>query len=347
MPSTGGASQQGLWRRLAPWAVGILMLLGLVLVVDLNEVLDAMGKANLAVYLPLSMLFILIWLSIETLNLSSLLKRFGYTRPLSELAAVRAYTYLLMVLNYNLGVGGIALYLRSTVGVPLAEASSLMLFYMYAELVSLTAMCVVGAAIFGSGHHVGTIALIALAFLVGSTILIYLYRRFGNHLPRGLGELSALASFRQASLATYANVIIGRGFYFLAFIVFFYLALPTFSVDVPFTALLVLVPAIFFIGNLPISAAGLGTMQAAMLFFFASYGSEANIAAFSIVYSGTLILLRLPLGLGASVRHSSLIFGPRKELEEPLIDVRESSDEKVALSIHQDALIDYNNARQQ
>ncbi len=322
------SQDQPLWRRLAPWVVGVAMVIGLIVVVDLEKVLEAMGKANLALYLPLAMGFILVWFVIETHNLSSLLKQFGHPRPMSELAAVRAYTYLLMVLNYNLGVGGIVLYLRSTVGIPLAEASSLMLFYMYAELASLAAMCVLGAVVLPGEPHAASIAMIAAVFLVGSIALIGSYRRFGDRLPFGIGRLGIFESFGQASPATFMTVIVGRGAYFLAFIVFFHLALPTFSVEVPLMTLLVLVPTIFFIGNLPVSAAGLGTMQAAMLFFFASYGPEANIAAFSLVYSATLIMLRLPLGLVAAWRHAGLVFGSRIAFEEPLIDLSSLSFEE-------------------
>lgn len=328
MTTLGDPRAQATWRRLAPWAVGIVMLIGLVVVIDLDEVLDAMGRADPARYGLLAAGFILVWFLIETHNLASLLKRFGHSRPFAELAGVRAYTYLLMVLNYNLGVGGIALYLRSTVGIPLAEASSLMLFYMYAELASLAAMCVLGAVLLPDEIHIATIAVLAGAFLVGSVVLIAGYRTFGDRLPRRLGQLSLLSSFRLASPATFLNLALGRGAYFLAFIVFFRLALPTFSVEVPLPALLVLVPTIFFIGNLPISAAGLGTMQAAMLFFFRSYGTQADIAAFSIVYSGTLIVLRLPLGLVAAWRHADLVFGSRTAFAQPPIDLRSSSDEE-------------------
>lgn len=328
MTALGEPRDQSTWRRLAPWAVGLAMLVGLVFVVDLDEVLDALGRADLARYAPLAVGFILVWFLVETHNLASLLKRFGHHRPFAEVAGVRAYTYLLMVLNYNLGVGGIALYLRSTVGIPLAEASSLMLFYMFGELASLAAMCVLGAVLLPGEAHVTSIALVAGGFLVGSMALIACYRSFGERLPRRLGQLSLLSSFRLASPATFLGVAIGRGVYFLAFVVFFRLALPAFSVEVPLPALLALVPTIFFIGNLPISAAGLGTMQAAMLFFFRSYGAEADIAAFSIVYSGTLIVLRLPLGLIAAWNHADLVFGSRTAFAQPPIDLRSSSDEE-------------------
>jgi uncharacterized membrane protein YbhN (UPF0104 family) len=50
-------------------------------------------------------------------------------------------------------------------------------------------------------------------------------------------------------------------------------------------------------GAVPITPAGLGTQQAAMLFFFASYGDEASILALGLTFPVALLLLRALLGL--------------------------------------------------
>lgn len=337
--STKGAPQvASSLRRFAPWAVGVSIVIGLLVFVDLSEVLDAMGRADLVRYVPLSATFILVWFAIETKNLSSLLRCFGHERPLSEIGAARAYTYLLMVLNYNLGAGGVALYFRSTVGLSLSSASSLMLFYMYAETASIAAMCVLGGILLPNEPNLMTISAIAGGFLIGSVFAIAALRKFRETLPFNIGRLSILSSFIDASPKTFFAIVLGRGTYFFAFIIFFYLALPTFSVHVPFVSLLALVPTIFVIGNLPISAAGLGTIQAAMLYFFRSYGSQADIAAFSIVYTATLIVLRLPLGIFAARSHADLIFGSRKAFASPPLDLRSLDGRGDAIEISDSAI---------
>jgi uncharacterized membrane protein YbhN (UPF0104 family) len=50
-------------------------------------------------------------------------------------------------------------------------------------------------------------------------------------------------------------------------------------------------------GALPITPAGLGTQQAAMLFFFAPYGDDASILAFGLTFPVVLLVLRAALGL--------------------------------------------------
>jgi hypothetical protein len=55
-------------------------------------------------------------------------------------------------------------------------------------------------------------------------------------------------------------------------------------------------PVILLIISIPISAFGLGTSQAAMLFLFKDYGSPAQIMAFSLTYSASIIVLRGIIG---------------------------------------------------
>ena len=92
----------------------------------------------------------------------------------------------------------------------------------------------------------------------------------------------------------------------MSFIVFFYFAFRAFNIVVPFLSLVALVPIVFFVANLPITPFGLGTMQAAMIFFFKSYTTEPNVLAMSIVYSTSLLFLRALLGLFFLPRVSSI-----------------------------------------
>ena len=83
----------------------------------------------------------------------------------------------------------------------------------------------------------------------------------------------------------------------MTFVIFFYFAVRAFHMQIPFMALTALVPIIFFIGNLPITPFGLGTIQAAMLYFFQDYGTQANILAMSLVYTVSLMIFRALIGL--------------------------------------------------
>jgi hypothetical protein len=294
-------------RRYAPWAAGLAALAALVLLVDTRAVVESMQHAHLYRFVPLIVLFVLLWFLIESANLSDLLGCFGLCRPFREVLAARAFTYLLMVLNYGLGVAAMALYIRGRSRTGLGRASSIMLFYTHAEMLALCALTLAGAPWAHGDPVLATVGTLAAGYLAAA-VLMY---RFGRHppvwLPARIREAALLSCFRTAGLPTLLRLAIGRAFYFASFVFFFHSALPAFGIDVPLSVLLVTVPAIFLVGNLPVTAAGVGTIQAAMLAFFSTYGPAAAVLAFSICYSAALILLRLMLGAIAAFSHPALL----------------------------------------
>jgi uncharacterized membrane protein YbhN (UPF0104 family) len=106
-----------------------------------------------------------------------------------------------------------------------------------------------------------------------------------------------IVAFKEMNIHIYFKILLLRLVYFFTFVIFFYFAVRAFHMQISFLSLTALVPMIFFIGNLPITPFGLGTIQAAMLYFFKDYGSEANILALSILYTTSLMLVRAIIGL--------------------------------------------------
>ncbi|MDY6814066.1 MAG: lysylphosphatidylglycerol synthase domain-containing protein [Pseudomonadota bacterium] len=278
--------------RSLPWLLGGLIVAALVAAIDPAAVAGALQQAALGRYIPLAILFLLVWYLLETHNLQRVFRRFQVHAPFPELLAVRGYTYLLMIVNYALGVGAIGLYLRNRRGVPAPRAAGLLLFFMMAEMLALGLLAGAGAT-FVQGEARGYALVTAGAILGGALLGVPLIRRLAWRpaLARWL-EVFAVARIG-AWLATIAD----RSLYFLTFVLFFYLAMPAFGLQVPFADLLCLVPLLFIIINLPVTAAGLGTLQAGVLLLFAPYGEPATLLAFSVCYSATIIIGRLPLGL--------------------------------------------------
>ena len=107
------------------------------------------------------------------------------------------------------------------------------------------------------------------------------------------------------SLARSAGDVAGRHCILPPLSPFLYCTLPAFGIAVPLPVLLAAVPAIFLAGNLPISAAGVGTIQAGMLFCFHDYAMPQAILAFGLCYSAGFVFGRLPLALAASAPNAS------------------------------------------
>ena len=289
-------------KRALPWLLGGLIVAALLAAVDPAAVAEALQQAALGRYLPLAVLFLLVWYLLETHNLQRLFRRFQVHAPFPELLAVRGYTYLLMIVNYALGVGGIGLYLRNRRGVPATRAAGLLLFFMLAELLALGLLAAAGAT-FVDGEARGYALMTAGTILGGAGLGVPIARRLAGRPV--LGQL--LEPFAAAGAGAWLATIGDRALYFLTFVLFFHLAMPAFGLQVPIADLLCLVPLLFIIINLPITAAGLGTLQAGVLLLFAPYGEPATLLAFSVCYSATIILGRLPLGLWPLVYRRSML----------------------------------------
>ena len=76
-----------------------------------------------------------------------------------------------------------------------------------------------------------------------------------------------------------------------------YLLLKAVGVGVSLPALLIAVPIIMIISNLPITVLGLGTREAAFIFLFSSYGTPAALLSGSILVSLIEYLLPVLFGL--------------------------------------------------
>jgi hypothetical protein len=74
------------------------------------------------------------------------------------------------------------------------------------------------------------------------------------------------------------------------------IVLRAFGVRVPVVAAIASLPVVFFIAVLPISVQGIGTTQAAMVFFFARYGTGDQTAREAAVLAESLVTTAIALG---------------------------------------------------
>jgi hypothetical protein len=78
--------------------------------------------------------------------------------------------------------------------------------------------------------------------------------------------------------------------------VFQTVVLRAFGVRVPVVAAIASLPVVFFIAVLPISVQGIGTTQAAMVFFFARYGTGDQTTREAAVLAESLVTTAIALG---------------------------------------------------
>lgn len=291
------------WERLTTalkWLIALSVLFYLFHQVDRDKLIAALLSARIEIYLPLAVVFVLIWFLIESQNLMFLFNMFGHNLSFKEMRFIRGASYMLMIINYNLGLGAIAWYLKRRNEIPLTRAGSVMFFYYFVESVGITFFAMAGCLLIYRQNPAiyGKIIPISGAMFFSYITMFFIVRLLPSYgWFTGLRNRSLLSAFYEADFKNYFILSGFRAIYFSSFIIFFYFGLKSFDVHVPIYFLIGLVPVIFFIGNIPVTPFGIGTIQAAMMFFFSPFGSEENILSFSIVYSATLLFMRAPIGL--------------------------------------------------
>lgn len=272
-------------RRWWPWLVGLAILGVISTRIPVDEFRNAIRHGPH------------LWLAIATLGVTLMvlctdsistwigLVALGVRRPLSRVFLVRGATYALFVVNYGLGQGAFGFYLNRT-GIPALRAVGVTLFLIGTNLATL----LVVTTIAWTGHpdtgHTG----LWWTLLAGSAAFI-VYLGLIAASPTILSERQLFAPLFDAGLRGHAVAIVGRLPHTAVIVLGHWMAVRVWGIEVPWTAAVTLMPAVVIASVLPISPAGLGTTQAALVYFFSVYapGSSADqrsasVLSFAIVY---------------------------------------------------------------
>ena len=286
------------WLRSAlQWSVGLLVLWLLFRNVPLDETVAAARQADVWLLLLVTAATCVIWFWIDSAAISFLVTRFHVPFSKREARSIRALSYLVAMVNWNLGSGAIMLHLRRSKEIPLTSSLATILFYNSLDGFILLAMAAVGLATSGHGTRGAAFAvagvLAALIALVAALRADWpeweVIARVRNSLP--------VRTIRAATLRDVTLVGTARLVYFLIFVFYFWAALRAFSVTVPALHLVGSVPLILLAAVLPVTPAGLGTQQAAMVYLLRAFGDEANILAFGLVFPISFMVARAVLAL--------------------------------------------------
>jgi hypothetical protein len=211
----------------------------------------------------------------------------GVRWSLKRVLGVRGATYLLVMVNYAVGQGGFGYYLyRSGLSALRAFGSTLyVLGTNLAALLVLTFTIWVVAGPRGGAHQEmwWTLVVMIGAFVaylaVIATRISFLQRR------------EVFAPLFDAGLKGHAVAIAGRMPHISMVVLGFWLPMIVWGIHVPIGVAIVYMPAVALAAALPISPAGLGTTQAAMIYFFADYAPgatsderTANLLAFGVAH---------------------------------------------------------------
>ena len=266
-------------RRGWPWLVGAAILALIATRIPVDAFRDAVGHGPhlrlglVTLGLTVTMLCtdsVTVWIGLLALRIR---------RPIEHVFAIRGATYLLVIINYALGQGAFGLYLGRT-GIKGARAAGSTLFLVGTNLAALM-LVTLGVWLIGGGDPAyrtlwWTLVIGCSAFAAYLVVVALA--------PPFLAQQPLLAPFFEAGVRGHVIAVIGRLPHTAMMIMAPWVAIRAWGIEVPIAAAASLMPVVAIATVLPISPAGLGTTQAALVYFFTAYASAAHILAFSVVY---------------------------------------------------------------
>jgi hypothetical protein len=282
--------------RLLAWAVTAGILVLLFRRIPFNEVVAAArGAAGWTV--PAAVFFgFVIYLA----DSFAIWKTFGWflaQLSLTDVLLVRGATYLLAAINYNVGQGAIVYFVHRVARVPVIRGVATVLLIMGINVLALLFLATFGLAAAPAVPH-------ALKLIVGvayAGLAVYVAAVIVK--PRWLASRPLFDVLLGAGLGGHLRALLVRLPHIAILFTFQIVMLRGFGVAVPVLQAIAALPVVFFIAVLPISVQGLGTTQAAMIFFFARYAAgdghaqQAAVLAASLVGQVCTLAFQVVLGL--------------------------------------------------
>lgn len=297
-PRARSARAVELARGVLPWLVAAFCLGYAFEVVPFRACLEALRQARVEHFFPLATGAVVLWFLLESAAYARLFSRFNAPLSWRDARSLRALTYLLTVIHWHVAKAAVVLRLQATHGVGLMAGTSTLLLYQMLGIVILALFAGAGALLVPAMPGSREVAFAALALAAGTSAGLA-WARIGRPRLALLDELRALpllASLRRLEIADVAVVGLLKTAYQLVFVLVYYFGLRSFGLSPSFFHVLVGTALLQAVGSLPISPAGLGTQQAAMLFLFSDPAAEGAdgpaLLAFAFTLPFTTMTLR-------------------------------------------------------
>jgi hypothetical protein len=316
-------ARSALWKRLLPWVVTAACFSYLYVRLAAAAARQGQGVvpymagifasvdwvAWLALMVPYSLFFLLV----DTVVLWRVVNWFNARVRFADLIPVRASTYIVSIVNEQVGKGVMAWWLHRREGVPGWQVGSSMLFIMFCEFYYLLIWATIGVTLRGDAmpealrifRVVPVIA--AVALLVWVALVVYF--RSPRFAGSALRERQLLHAFRQARPWQYGVVLLLRSPALLAAVFVYSRAAGLFGVEIGFGEMLGYLPVIFFGTFVP------GPFRAVAVTLWPTLFPEqaGPMTAFGFVQHNFFVLFNAAIGLLFLRRANRELFGPAGE----------------------------------
>jgi Lysylphosphatidylglycerol synthase TM region len=267
-------TRRKLLPTLAPWVVAALIFIWLFNIVPFRKLVEVFQRAPLSAFVALAVGYVLVVLVADTFATWATFRWAlpDVRLPFGEMLDIRGATYLLAILHYGAGQGGLAYFLHRRHGVEVPRTAGAVMLLMGVN-VMVVALCAFVGILAGGAPEAQSLRWIVIALAAGfpAYLLVILWH------PAFLRRFRLLQPLFQAGIRGHAVAIAARLPHMAVLIAGNYIAMRLFDVTPTLDQALVLLPIVFVIAVLPISPSGLGTAQAAAVTLFAQFAHGATL----------------------------------------------------------------------
>ena len=134
----GSGNPVARWSKLAlPWILTILILEYFRRRWNLAAIAETLAGARWGLYLALMVPYSIVYFLLDSLAVTTVVRRFHTPVRYRDVMPVRAVTYVLALVNSTVGQGGLALWLHRREGIPLLAIAGTFVFLAFVEIYQL------------------------------------------------------------------------------------------------------------------------------------------------------------------------------------------------------------------
>lgn len=289
--------------RILAWTLTAILVAYVLATTDFPVFFDSIRQADIVSFLSLALGFNLAHLVLDSIGVGLLLDRTGLGIPLRRLIPIRAASYLLGFVNYNLGLVLIAAAAGKDRNVKWQSLVSPFLALNVFDLFVIGAILVAGLWAGETPEAPGAFVPMltaACCAIAAPVVLVILSRR--KHQSGSSFMSGFLDTFRALDLKSVLLALTLRSVLLLTDATGDMLMLRTFNLAIPVEVFARFFPIDSFACVLPITVAGIGPTLVLMRVFFAPYspagtGSLAAVDAFSVSATTAMVIIRTALAL--------------------------------------------------
>lgn len=273
--------------------------------IDIFEFIRMFKKINPIFFLIGTFVFLLTNLFIIPLQWLRILLVLGYSFSLKEAIFIKLGSYPIKAIS-PLKTGDLirAIYLKKQKGIPFSMGAISLYIVFILNLLVMVILMYSGYLFFKKDFfyiilfYLGLLlsfTLVILTFRLVKRFILYTARKVNSRFYNSLEVI--LNIYRRFTLKDLSVLFIYSIVFWTCELFTFFILSKATGLNIPFRAILIFVPLIILISNLPISVSGLGTREAAILFWFSEFGSKERLLSAAILVSFVNIFLPLIISL--------------------------------------------------